>query len=116
MLQMTNKHNVFIALEPIDFRKGIDGLRNLCQSVLAQAPYSGHFFVFCNRRRTSIKILAYDGQGFVLYQKRLSMGKFRHWPTSPHQVASMTPEQLQVLLRNGDPSVVITAANWKTLA
>ena len=53
-----------VAVEPVDFRKGIDGLARLCKDVLQQDPFRGWVFVFRNHRATAVKILVYDGQGF----------------------------------------------------
>ena len=80
MIQVTPQMRVLVALEPADFRCGIDGLARLCKARLQQDPFSGTVFVFRNRRRTAIKALVYDGQGFWLCHKRLSSGKFRWWP------------------------------------
>jgi IS66 Orf2 like protein len=62
---------IFVATEPADFRRGIDGLAALCRQRLEQDPMNGCAFVFRNRRGTAIKILLYDGQGFWLCQKKL---------------------------------------------
>ncbi|GMV84092.1 MAG: hypothetical protein AMXMBFR7_52760 [Planctomycetota bacterium] len=80
MIQITPQLRILVALEAADFRKGIDGLARLCKQELASDPFSGTAFVFRNRRRTAVKVLIYDGQGFWLCQKRLSTGRFRHWP------------------------------------
>ncbi len=77
MLQITPQMKILIAIEPVDFRKGIDGLAAVCKKSLAQDPFTGTVFVFRNRRSTAIKVLIYDGQGFWLCQKRLSEGRFR---------------------------------------
>jgi len=116
MLQITSKHRVFLAVNPVDFRMGIDGLARLCQAILHQSPRSGHFFVFRNRRGQSIKILTYDGQGFWLCQKRLSAKWFVHWPKADSQALYLTPEQLQVLLRNGDPALVRGTDDWQPIS
>jgi transposase len=58
------------------FSQGIDGLAGVCRQVIACDPFSGQVFVFRNKRKTAIKILIYDGQGFWLCQKRLSKGRF----------------------------------------
>jgi hypothetical protein len=71
MIQVTPQMRILVAVEPADFRKGIDGLACLCRVVLHSDPFSGYVFVFCNRRRQAIKILVYDGQGFWLCQKKL---------------------------------------------
>jgi len=52
-------------MEPVDFRKGIDGLAAICRQVLRADPFSGTCFVFGNRTRTAIKVLIYDGQGIL---------------------------------------------------
>ena len=71
---------ILVAVEPIDFRAGIDALAQACRRRLEVDPFSGALFVFGNRGRTAIKILVYDGQGFWLCCKRLSAGKFAFWP------------------------------------
>jgi len=82
MIQVTPQMRILVAIEPADFRKGIDGLARVCREALHSDPFSGCVFVFCNKRRKAIKILVYDGQGFWLCQKRLSKGKFPWWPQS----------------------------------
>ena len=76
MIQIASQLRILVAVEPVDFRKGIDGLAGVCRKVLASDPFSGYVFVFRNRRGTSIKLLVYDGQGFWLAHKRLSQGRF----------------------------------------
>lgn len=113
MIQLSAHTRVFLFVEPVDFRKGIDGLAGLCRSRLHQDPMSGTVFVFINRRRTCLKVLAYDGQGFWLCQKRLSQGRVRYWPRNEEPVS---PWQVQVLLCNGDPWGTKIASAWKPLA
>jgi transposase len=86
MLQLTAQMRLLVAVSPVDFRRGIDGLCRLCREQLSSDPFSGTVFVFRNQRATSVKILVYDGQGFWLCQKRLSQGHFRHWPTGRGEV------------------------------
>ena len=66
MLQITAKHNIFIAVQAVDFRCGIDSLSAYCKKILALDPLAGHVFVFRNNKANSIKILYYDSQGFWL--------------------------------------------------
>jgi len=116
MIAISPHVKIFVALETVDFRRGIDGLAQICRQALAVNPMDGAVFVFRNRRSTSLKILSYDGQGFWLHQKRLSSGKFKYWPKDPNQVVQcLESSQLQVLLRGGDPEQVLTAPCWRPL-
>lgn len=63
MLQITPQMRVLVAVEPIDGRKGIDSLAQLCRQKLAADPFSGCVFVFRTRSGTTLKVLVYDGQG-----------------------------------------------------
>ena len=91
MLQITPQMKILVAVAPVDFRKGIDGLVQLCKETFKQDAFSGTLFVFRNRRATALKALVYDGQGFWLCHKRLSEGRFRWWPTSPGAPARRWP-------------------------
>jgi transposase len=107
---------IFVAVEPADFRKGIDGLCRVCRSILKQNPFSGAVFVFKNKRGTAIKILVYDGQGYWLCQKRLSRGKFNWWPkASSESVKKLLSHELQMLIWNGNPETAKTAPLWKEI-
>jgi len=106
MLQITPQMKILVAVEPADFRRGIDGLVRLCKDSLGQDPFAGAVFVFRNRRRTAIKALVYDGQGFWLCHKRLSEGRFRWWPSAANQdtrVQTLAAHQLSVLFSAGNP-------------
>jgi transposase len=81
MIQITPQMRVLVAVEAIDFRRGIDGLARVCRELLGADPFSGAVFVFRSKRGTAIKLLVYDGQGFWLCHKRLSQGRFRWWPS-----------------------------------
>src|SRR5262249_58828381 len=63
MIQLLPQLKIFLAYQPVDFRKGIDGLVSLCRSELQADPYDGSAFVFRNRRGTALKILTFDGMG-----------------------------------------------------
>ena len=116
MIQITPQMRILVAVEPVDGRKGIDSLAQLCQERLQTDPFSGCLFVFRSRRGTAIRILVYDGQGFWQAQKRLSKGRFRWWPEgrSPREVArTLAAHQLQVLLAAGDPTATQAAPAWR---
>lgn len=116
MLQIVPQMKIFLANEPIDFRKGIDGLAAHCRNCLGEDPFSGALFVFRNGRRTSLKILAYDGQGFWLCQKRLSSGRLHWWPDAGTDTLSrLAARQLQMLLWNGDLESARFGEQWRPL-
>jgi len=71
MIQITPQMRIVAAVEPADFRCGIDGLARLCKDVLKHDPFNGWVFVFRNRSAKALKILVYDGQGFWLCHKKL---------------------------------------------
>jgi transposase len=114
MIQVTATMRVLVAVEAVDFRKGIDGLAQVCRERLQRDPMSGWMFVFRNRRATAVKILVYDGQGFWLCQKRLSRGRFGWWPSSRSQVGRfLQAHELQVLVSGGNPEAAGGAATWR---
>jgi transposase len=116
MLQITPQMRIFVAVHPVDFRNGIDGLVRICKEVLRQDPFRGGVFVFRNRSATAVKVLVYDGQGFWNCHKRLSLGRFGWWPSAVDENAkTLAAHQLHVLLRAGDPEGTKAAPDWRPL-
>lgn len=118
MLQITPQMKILVAVEPADFRKGIDGLVRVCKDALGQDPFAGSVFVFRNRRGTAIKVLVYDGQGFWLCHKRLSEGRFRWWPKASEKDArakTLAAHQLSVLISAGNPDRTSAAPDWRSV-
>lgn len=113
MIPTSPTMRIFVATEAADFRRGIDGLAALCRQRLEQDPMSGCAFVFRNRRATAIKVLLYDGQGFWLCHKRLSQGRFMHWPTNDRPTRALEAHQLQVLLAGGDAVAARGVPLWR---
>jgi transposase len=110
VIQVTPQMRILLAVEPVDFRKGIDGLAGIVRRFDLD-PMSGYLFVFVSRSGTSIKIVCYDGQGYWLCQKRLSKGRFRWWPKDG-TMARLAADELTSLLWNKD---VGQASLWKPL-
>ena len=99
MLSFSGSLKVFVAIEPCDLRKGFNGLHAAVTEHLGEDPRSGALFVFCNRRRTRIKILCWDGTGLWVLTKRLEEGTFA-WPKrlEGHGTKlSLTPQALAML-------------------
>ena len=114
MIQITPQMRILVAVDPVDFRKGMDSLAALCREKLAADPFSGCLFIFRSRSATSIKVLVYDGQGFWLAQKRLSTGRFRYWPEG-NTARLLEAHQAQLLLAAGNPETK-AAPVWKKVS
>ena len=114
MIQIGPHVRVLVAIEPVDFRKGIDGLAQACREQLGADPFSGTVFVFRSREVRSIKLLTHDGGGYWLAQKRLSQGRFQWWPRHAGDPAvRLLAHELHVLLCAGDPTGAKVPAAWR---
>lgn len=117
MIALTPQMRILVAVAPIDFRRGIDGLAQIVREQLAADPFCGWVFVFGNRSKTAVKLLVYDGQGYWLCHKRLSTNRFRHWPSSTTGEAgrALMAHELTVLLRAGDFEKVAAIEEWRSV-
>jgi transposase len=99
MFALSPATRIYLAAGPTDLRQGFNGLVALAQNVLSAEPLSGHLFVFCNRRRTRVKVLWWDGSGLWLCTKRLEEGRFS-WPVPEAGTARVVlrAEELTMLL------------------
>ena len=116
MLQLSPQTRILLATEPVDFRKGIDGLAAVCRRVLLEQPLSGTVFVCRHRAGTTLKLLCDDGQGFWLCTKRLSQGRFTWWPQDADASTRLAARELWLLLWNGHPQQARLAEDWQQLA
>jgi transposase len=92
---------IVIATKPVDFRKGHDGLAALAERELGLDPHSGIIVVFCTKRGDRIKVLLWDGSGFVLCYKGLEHGKFA-WPKILDGIMRLTKAQFEALFEGLD--------------
>ncbi|MEQ9641418.1 MAG: IS66 family insertion sequence element accessory protein TnpB [Alphaproteobacteria bacterium] len=92
---------VYVATQPVDFRKGMDGLAALAQTQLRLDPFSGVVLVFRAKRADRVKMLLWDGSGVVLISKRLEQGKFA-WPSVRDGVMRLSSGQLAALFEGLD--------------
>jgi hypothetical protein len=98
MIHLSSNTQILIAIQPADFRQGIDGLAAVCKQRLASGPRSGTLFVFINRNKTMVRALVYEDNGFWLMTKRLSKGKFSGWPTGNQPISAIAAKHLRQLL------------------
>jgi transposase len=101
MLSLPPSVRIFVCLEPTDMRRSFDGLAHLAQAICRGDPFSGHYFVFGNRRHDRVKILFWDNDGFVVYAKRLEEGTFR-FPSGNAGSFEMNSEELWALMSGID--------------
>jgi transposase len=103
MLTMPPSVRLFLCTQPIDCRKGFDGLYALVKDQLQLEPLSGHLFIFRNRTGERLKILYWDRDGLAIWYKRLEQGTFK-LPTldSPRQSLEISAAELAMLLEGVD--------------
>jgi transposase len=101
MLRFDNQTRVWLILGRTDMRKAINGLSDIVANQLKLSALSGQYFVFCGRRRNTLKILYWDNNGYCLWYKKLERDRFR-WPRTEHEARAITGEQLGWLLSGLD--------------
>jgi transposase len=92
---------VWLAIEPVDMRLGIEGLSLRVQESLGRAPCDGSAYAFCNKRGNRLKLLVWDGAGVWLAQRRLHRGRFT-WPQVGEAVCTLSAEQWRWLTAGVD--------------
>lgn len=92
---------VFLAVQPIDIRKGADGLSTLVQECLGKTPTDGSAYAFRNRAGNRIKLLVWDGTGVWLCVRRLHKGRFI-WPSCDDSVFTLNQSDWQWLTAGVD--------------
>lgn len=97
MIGLDGMVSIYLWTGYIDMRKGINGLVALAESAVARESMGHRLFIFCGKRKTSIKALEMDSDGWWLYQKRLVSGKFQ-WPKDTEGLITIDRRQLQWLL------------------
>lgn len=93
---------IYLYRHPVDMRKAINGLVVIVEAEMELDPFSASLFVFCNRNRTLIKMVCWEGNGFVLWMKRLEKSRFK-WPLSlPLDIVELNAQQVNWLLDGYD--------------
>ncbi len=76
MLNLGADCPIWLCTQATDMRRSFDGLSAMVRNHMGADPTGGHWFVFVNRRRTLLKVLAFDGDGYWIWSKRLEAGQF----------------------------------------
>ena len=97
LIALTPATRIFVAVGPVDLRRGFDGLAAHVAEVLQQQVIEGGLFVFTNRRHNRLRLLWWDGTGLWQATKRLEGGTL-HWPAGPGASVGLRPEQLSALI------------------
>ena len=103
MIGSTRAFRVFARACPTDLRNGFDGLSGLAITEMGHDIQRGDLFLFVNRRRTSAKVLRWDGTGLCVYSKRLAKGQFaKLWRTVPCDEIKLTQSELMLFLEGAN--------------
>lgn len=102
MLSLPPSVRIFLCLAPTDMRRSFDGLAALVPASLSQAPFSGHLFVFRNRRGDRVKILWWDRDGWALWYKRLEKGVLRFPEANDSGAVEVSSSDLTLVLEGID--------------
>jgi transposase len=116
MLSVPPTMRVFVAVTPTDMRKSFDGLANAARSMIEQDPLSGHLFVFFNRRRTMMKAVYWDRNGYALIAKRLERGTFVLPAGDARGVVELEATELALICEGIDLSNARRRPRWRRSA
>ena len=97
----SHKLRILVATQPVDFRKGHDGLAALVQSALKEDPFTGTVFVFRARKTDRLKLLYWDATGLVMAYKRLEQHEFT-WPAVKDGLMTLSHAQFEALFSGLD--------------
>jgi transposase len=115
MILLPRSVRIFVSREPANLRKSFEGLSNEVRSVIGMDPLTGHVFLFLNRRRTQVKLLAWTRGGYTIVHKRLERGRF----TFPERVNAdcasvrIDAHELAMLLEGLVSRATRSAARWE---
>jgi transposase len=116
MLSITPGRRIWLCLEPTDMRRSFDGLSAMVSNHLGENPTSGHWFVFINRRRTQIKLLAFEGDGYCVWSKRLEQGQFAGFSADGGTKRALCHSEFLALLEGVDLVVKRHRKRYKLVA
>jgi transposase len=104
MLTLPATVRIYMAAEPLDLRRGFDGLAAATRQIIREDPLSGHLFCFVNRRGNRLKVLLWQPSGYLLLFKRLERGRFKlpHAPLPGRRHLEMESADLALMMEGID--------------
>jgi transposase len=114
MLTLPATVRIYMATEPVDLRRGFDGLAAATRQIIREDPLSGHLFCYLNRRANRLKVLLWQPSGYLLLFKRLEHGKFRlpHLPSPGQRHLVMEPADLALMMEGIDLRGALRRKRW----
>ena len=102
LIRPSDDSTIYLYRHPVDMRKAINGLVAIVEGEMAMDPFSSTLFIFCNASRTIVKLVGWEGNGFILWMKRIDKARFR-WPIKlPMDRVALTAQQINWLLDGYD--------------
>ena len=102
MINFNRRTKIYVNKSPTDMRESYDGLFNRAKNILRKDPFSGHLFLFINKKRSSCKSLYYDGTGLVIISKRLEKGLFSKINPSYKKEIILTQAEFSLFFEGAD--------------
>lgn len=111
MIAVSPAQRIFVAMDPLDFRKGFNGTAGACRALAQGCHLSGALFLFINRSATMVRCYSFDGHGELILIKRVASGKFKWWKANPLRV---NPAEVVSVLAGAGPLEKLPKP-WKTI-
>ena len=94
MIRPSGDVRIHLYRQPVDMRKAINGLVSIVEGEMGSDPFSADLFIFCNRARNLVTMVAWEGNGFVLWMKRLEKSRFKWLLSGSDSVLKLTVQEI----------------------
>jgi len=115
MIQMTSQTQIMAAIQPINFRKRMDGTAGICRAQFERDPYDGVIYAFRNKRSTMIRLYFFDGLVEWCCDLRIAKGKFPYWPKDKKPLTGIKAHELILLIKGANPERAKVLPEWKRI-
>lgn len=115
MYNITIPTEIYVCTEPVDFRKSFNGLCGIVHTGFSMSTFDGALFVFYNKRRKSVKLLHWEGDGYSIYHKKLESGTFE-FPLNSEGCMELSSDKLHAILRGIELTSLKKRKRYKRVA